>query len=1280
MLTLLNLLLASVLVGVSSNSVTINSKSGYDVPQCLGQNSSFPCKTLSYVVSNAVSLNNSEIVLLGNQSINETLTVSHVEGLTIRGGEETASTIKCTPSSHPNHLGSGLVIKFSRRVKVFNIRVKYCGTAQTVGNIEYHSAVSIINSTDIQFHDTWFYKSIGRGLSLQDVNGQVEIINSSFIENINSIPNKISEHIDGGGLYIEMRECSLNQYTSCDCGSVVHTMNRRYLIQNCVFKSNKATNSQVPQQTDTGVLDNFEGTDENTGRGGGIHISIFNSHFNNSFIVQNNKFHNNSADWGGAIYAAFHNKTDNNILNINMCVFENNTAPAGGGGALQVYYNAAGPANNVVSIDDAHFIKNSAKWGGAVSLITNWVSNDQSVSLTNCTFVKNAALVGAAVYLKPIASHSIFNFALQSVHFCNCSFTGHNLLPVTNSQQLLDSGVIDVEFFKVNFVRHVSFIDNKASAIYSNSGHINVSQGTVTEFINNTARNGGAMSLHGHSTFELHHRSHVVFHSNHASELGGAVYATLPHGAEFDLFPRCLISYRDTIEDNPDEWNSTIVFTNNSGEYGHFLFTDSIIPCQNQIVRLFPNLTSVDQLKSLVQYNLKNVIATSPATINFTLPSSISPGEVFHIQPMSFDDLNQPIPTTYYVTLNSDRGDVKTSSFVLSEVGQLQIFGKPRKWFNLTLTTQTTRYVSATESGILGNCPLGFVLVNSSTCVCSANVPGRELVSIPACDYVNFRAFILTGYWIGCSANGTIETGPCSPSMCNYRRTFITAIPRTCEDLKETSMCVKHRKGRLCGECEDGYSAYFNSGRFTCGECPYGALGLLAYFVTEVIPMVLLFIVVITFNLRITTGYMQSFIFFAHVMLLLNHSPVLTQLSETTDVLIRIHSFIVAFFSMVFFYLDEMSFCVFKGAGTLDVVSFHYVTTLFAILFLTFFIFIVNHKPFSKACTKVLCGVKFLLLAKKIKLFKNSTIHGISTFFVLSYTLFTFVSFSLLSNLPFYEEGKTGYKYVSGGQGTVDYFGLDHLPYAIPALLVLIFLSLPPPLLLISYPLLWKIKAKLRRNVESENDTTIWPIRKLLPLIDSFQGVFRDNCRMFAGLLFLWKLVISAIMAFSNCVNMLYLLFISALLSIFTIHALVRPYTKRIDNVIDGLMLANIVMITLLKWYISIPSPGDINNNTVGLLTIIMLLLMYIPILLFLTFVVFFLLRRFITIPVELKCLSGTEEDFSNREETMKNKCSKHQEIFADEDLFSRAAELNNVPSNNVECAETGVELEVTNN
>ena len=176
-------------------------------------------------------------------------------------------------------------------------------------------------------------------------------------------------------------------------------------------------------------------------------------------------------------------------------------------------------------------------------------------------------------------------------------------------------------------------------------------------------------------------------------------------------------------------------------------------------------------------------------------------------------------------------------------------------------------------------------------------------------------------------ANNTIITGPCG--RCNYERPLLSHIPRTCQDLKDdSSMCVENRRGQLCGDCEKGYSVYFHSTKFPCVECTYGALGLFAYFASEIIPMILLFTTVITMKIRVTLGYMQSFIFFAQIMVLLDHGPVATQLSDTSNTFIRIHSFIVGFFTMVFFYLDEISFCLFKGASTLDILSFNYVTIL----------------------------------------------------------------------------------------------------------------------------------------------------------------------------------------------------------------------------------------------------------------------------------------------------------------------------------------------------------------
>ena len=668
----------------------------------------------------------------------------------------------------------------------------------------------------------------------------------------------------------------------------------------------------------------------------------------------------------------------------------------------------------------------------------------------------------------------------------------------------------------------------------------------------------------------------------------------------------------------------------------------------------------------------KYIVATSPVAINFTLPPLLSPGELVHIYPMSIDDLNQPVSATYNVIFESDALFAKTDPSI-SNKGPLQVFGKPGTWFNLTLEIQNARYVTATPPGVLGNCPLGFILVNSSVCICSADIPGREIASIPSCDYVNFRALLLIGYWIGCTANNTVETGVCV--WCNYERPILSPLPRTCDDLEHFSMCAEHRRGWFCGECEEGFSVYFHSTTFVCGECTYGALGLLAYLASDIIPMILLFTTIMTMKMRVTSGYLQSFIFFAQIMLILNHSPVLTHTSDTTNTFIRIHSFIVGFFSLVFFHLDEMSFCLFKGAGLIDVVAFYYVTTLFSIAFLAFFIARVNCKSVQTGSIRMPCCVKILHLAGKVTSLKNPTVHGISTFFMLSYSTLTYVSLLLIHNLPVYEGGRI--RYVSSLQNSFDYFGPEHLPYAIPALLVLIFLSLPPPLLLISYPLLWKIKAKLRHNAQNENDTTVWPIRKLLPLIDSFQGVFRDNCRMFAGLLFLWRFILSAIYVFHNTnFDQFYLFFVIALLIIFTVHTLARPYNKKMYNTIDGLMLANLTIITLLKWYISVPSLGEVNSNVVELLTIIMLILMYIPIIVVLVVTILWVLKRLRILPEEIKCPSTQEEEFSQREESAHSAPSKNLEVLADEDLFIRAAEINNVPMRSISSSVAGVEFE----
>ena len=371
-----------------------------------------------------------------------------------------------------------------------------------------------------------------------------------------------------------------------------------------------------------------------------------------------------------------------------------------------------------------------------------------------------------------------------------------------------------------------------------------------------------------------------------------------------------------------------------------------------------------------------------------------------------------------------------------------------------------------------------------------------------------FTAYLHNDLWLGCTRpNKNLVTSYCPSGYCNSEAVSMghVEVPKTCELTNDWKLCVKHRTGQLCGECEQGYTVYHHSYNFLCKKCRYGAAGLVIYIFAELIPLALLFGVLVTVKLNLASGFIQSILLFAQTITVINRATSFIALSHK---FIEAHNFLLGFFNLELFSLDILSFCLWSGATVLDNLLFHYVTTLFAIILLVSLILAMKSKYGRVNLRKI--GCKSLVPIHKS--FKTPIIHSISTFLILPYTQYTVTSFQILALLPLYGKGGKPVDYVVRLQGNVEYMGTDHLPYAIPAVLIILFLSIPPPLLLISYPLLWKIKAKLR---PTEDDTTIWPIRKHLPLIDSFQGVFRDNCRMFAGLLLLWRLVIAAIFAFS---------------------------------------------------------------------------------------------------------------------------------------------------------------------
>ena len=123
------------------------------------------------------------------------------------------------------------------------------------------------------------------------------------------------------------------------------------------------------------------------------------------------------------------------------------------------------------------------------------------------------------------------------------------------------------------------------------------------------------------------------------------------------------------------------------------------------------------------------------------------------------------------------------------------------------------------------------------------------------------------------------------------------------------------------------------------------------------------------------------------------------------------------------------------------------------------------------------------------------------------------------------------------------------------------------------------------------------------PFLDSFQGCFRDNCHIFAGLFFLYRILIvpseyfNAIV-WNNSFESMVLFFILLL------HSLSHPFQKWRHNHLDIFLLVNLLIINFLmiiEYLMYLHEPVEVNfrdNKIVSkIIGIIILILVLLPLL-----------------------------------------------------------------------------------
>ena len=1015
-----------------------------------------------------------------------------------------------------------------------------------IAQSEPSALLTISRSMHILILDVKIVNGTGAGLYLNNTGGNVTVGRSLFQDLKN-----------GSGLKIKISDNFMN-YTKA-----------QYTIVSSKFYENRGWN------------------------GGGLSI-VLRSTAGMSFSITDCYFSKNSAHWGGGLFVAFKGDfslCQNNSITVLDSIFKSNYALRAGGGASLGYYMNSHPTvfNNTISLDGVDFIENQAGYGGGTVYHSGSVTNPPTtevMAFKNCQWIRNTAHFSAAVdvcpYYKTIGARVEY---FLSPHFFNSTFS-------ENQGNL--SGIFSVTLMNVFFGGFLNFSSNSNTALHLASAIAQFLENSSVNFENNLAVRGGGIVLFGFSRLTFKENSSFVFTGNTALQEGGAIYYYSYDQHDYVINCQCFIDYIG--EKNKNETGTTFMFANNSAlSGGASLFASSLFPCYFSCNKApVHNISKAfDCIAADFKWNLSKI-----ATYGFKFtskhdPVQITPGYPKPLGIIFKDEFHRTIDTAYMISLSDE--NVKVDSNILSS-DTVTLYGREWSNFTLTLTTlDSSHQMAVTVNVSLLLCPPGLTWNKEGRCACDMAITSREII----CNHN--EAYIHHGSWVGylnvqgnsvavCtpSANSTscsLYRSPCPNGFCYYEKknkSFLNPVklPSTHNIFK--TMCGRSKKGVLCKDCVDGKYLKYHSKEFTCKNSTTCDYGVVLYILAELVPVTVLFTVLLIFNIKLTSGSMNGFLLFAQSLIYFDISGNgVIQISSTVTNLTSFCKFIYGFFKLDFFNAEVLSFCLWKKATIFDIIAIKYFTAAYALTLVILLVFIMKY-----------CNVKPFWT----KVYRNSTVHGITAFFLICYAEYTNTTFLILTPMTLHEvKGNTSI-IMSYFGGSV-FFGKEHIIYAIPACFVLVTFVLLPPLLLLVYPLNYKVMALLR--IEDSAFITklskcFW-FSKLKPIMDSFQGYFKDNYRFFGGLYFLYRLLPPVMFCISHGYLEYFILIEVVFIAMLVIHVLVQPYSCRWHNIIDCCMFADLAIINGLTIFNYSFQSYDSEKGLVEANTWIQIVLLYLP-------------------------------------------------------------------------------------
>ena len=1225
-----------------SRTIYVDPEKGTNTEDCLQSPSpDQACKNLSYVLQPRFRASYTRYLLQpGTHYLNGTASdqpFSRLSDIAVVGNTNTNDSVKivCFVDN------AGFSFWSSKQVTFENLTVTNCSSWQN-GTSKNNS-----NSGLCLIHTALYYShcenvTLERIVVSQSPNASAVTIYNTVGTNtftqcyfINNSGPVSSTYSSGGGVYIEFSYCSPGNTSCSNTTEQSYTdfnSKSRYNFTECVFANNSAT---LSPSDNTLQFVSQKQNHVSFGQGGGLSIFFCGDANNNIVWINSCNFSENTARIGGGLFVGFWDTSDGNSVNIGSEFVGNNCTDHGRGGGVNVDHFLfpidSSLEGNAVSFTESNFTGNTAWKGGGLRVVASSHA-PFNISLSGVTFEANHARYGAG-FMSQMSRTSLERL-VPSLLIQNCVFLNNTVKNGTYTGPFeIGLGAVYIEDIDVTF--------NGTNLLANNHGTALVLVGAIADITNtsmmftrNEGVNGGALYLLASAKILISNTTQVLFDSNRAYVAGGAIFNKYTEQNTYEYITNCFIVHENGTL-SPDEWGARFTFGDNYDSTGrNAIHSTSILSCgatpKSHLNNTFCWANWNYSYDGERECDCSKLIRTAPGKIEVNASDSSSggftilayPGEIKEIPIEIFDDLNHPTKAIFSAGCKLFAGSASLDpDYAFVSTKTVRVLGSPSGSVHIYLNSLGDRIWYVKFSVNLTECPPGLVpqptpetytcnesrhssgggqqwddvsldSCESSTYTCGCVAPQGNIFNLHCNSATNVS--LLNGYWMGLENVGgerQYMVSACPSGFCMTANHEYNPLPR--DNLTKHICGVQGRRGRVCGECMEGFGPAINSDSFECVSCTLSfkqlTLHITYYILLVYVPLFFLFLVIILFNVKLTTGPANAFILYSQVIsstLNINADNRIPLSSITPHITRYLNAYMFPYgvFNLKFFelFVPKRYLCFGTHLNSLDLFLLEYLVASFpllmivAILVVYKFSWICNRCPvharkLCRVCQLCCCCCRF---SRNRETFEDSSdrlrramVPAFASFILLSYTKFSLTSSLIITPVHLSTlSGKTLSPAYFSFAGQKRYSAPENiLRYVLPASVVFATFVAIPPLMLLDYPLRL-FEGVLRRCPLLWR---VYPSAKIHIMLDAFQGCYRDNYRWFAGLYFIFRLIINVTNAVYEDLKQFVLQEIYCIVFALLV-AFLRPYRRKYHllNYFDSFIFLNMAAINLITLYL----------------------------------------------------------------------------------------------------------------